>query len=430
MYGIFLPGLSKQRVKLLEIGLGCGMPYGAGASIPLWKGLLPRADVWIAEFNVACVHKFRNEGKTPGVQFLTGDQENPEDVERWVRESGGKFDVIIDDGGHKNSHILNSFQGLWGSLNPGGLYFIEDMQVGRQPEYFGSTHHVMAEVIEGWVDALLMAKSRTVLPLPAGLNFIFCQREACVLSKGRGSDEVTAGPKKNDELWRCGSKDPNIAAFAQLASSLRPVTDKVTTHTYQTMYGIFLPGLSKQRVKLLEIGLGCGMPYGAGASIPLWKGLLPRADVWIAEFNVACVHKFRNEGKTPGVQFLTGDQENPEDVERWVRESGGKFDVIIDDGGHKNSHILNSFQGLWGSLNPGGLYFIEDMQVGRQPEYFGSTHHVMAEVIEGWVDALLMAKSRTVLPLPARTVLPLPAGLNYIFCQREACVLSKVYGSD
>ena len=72
-------------------------------------------------------------------------------------------------------------------------------------------------------------------------------------------------------MWRCGPNDPNINAFAKLAKSLKPVVDKVTLHKYQTMFGIFHSGLASQRVKFLEIGLGCGQPYGVGASIPLWK---------------------------------------------------------------------------------------------------------------------------------------------------------------
>lgn len=75
--------------------------------------------------------------------------------------------------------------------------------------------------------------------------------------------------------WRCGPNDPNIAAFAEMASSFKPVTDKVTAHKYQTMYGIFLPGLAGHSVKFLEVGLGCGMVYGAGASIPVWRYTFP-----------------------------------------------------------------------------------------------------------------------------------------------------------
>jgi hypothetical protein len=57
----------------------------------------------------------------------------------------------------------------------------------------------------------------------------------------------------------------NHVGLGLTAKALKPVTDKVTTHTYQTMYGRFLststlltPKHLKPSVKFLEIGLGCG----------------------------------------------------------------------------------------------------------------------------------------------------------------------------
>ena len=79
--------------------------------------------------------------------ICTGYQDNRADIQRWVEESGGNFDVIVDDGGHRNSHILNTFMGLWRALKPGGLYFIEDLQVGRDWQYRGTSEFVVGEVM-------------------------------------------------------------------------------------------------------------------------------------------------------------------------------------------------------------------------------------------------------------------------------------------
>jgi hypothetical protein len=63
---------------------------------------------------------------------ISGDQGDKATVESWVAKSGGQFHVIIDDGGHKNAQIKTSFDVLFEqALLPGGLYFIEDLQVGR-----------------------------------------------------------------------------------------------------------------------------------------------------------------------------------------------------------------------------------------------------------------------------------------------------------
>ena len=57
---------------MLEIGLGCDMDYGPGASIPVWKTLFQRADIWEAEYNRNCVK--RNTEKLKGINVLTGNQ--------------------------------------------------------------------------------------------------------------------------------------------------------------------------------------------------------------------------------------------------------------------------------------------------------------------------------------------------------------------
>eukprot|EP01034_Spumella_vulgaris_P037638 gene37638-46433_t len=58
------------------------------------------------------------------------DQGDVKTVESWVVQSGGGFHAIIDDGGHQNNQIKTSFDILFEkALLPGGLYFIEDLQV-------------------------------------------------------------------------------------------------------------------------------------------------------------------------------------------------------------------------------------------------------------------------------------------------------------
>lgn len=108
--------------------------------------------------------------------------------------------------------------------------------------------------------------------------------------------------------------------FLNTSKSMSPVTDKVTTHTYQIMYGRFLLPYYAQNptMKMLEIGLGCDMNYGPGASTALWKKLFPKADLWEAEFNADCVEKHRAE-KLKGFNVLIGDQGNETVLDSWVQ---------------------------------------------------------------------------------------------------------------
>ena len=177
-----------KKIKFLEIGLGCKMGYGPGVSVKLWKNLFLETDeIWEAEYEEKCVEMAREEKKLEGIHVVTGDQGNITTLNRWVQETGGDFDIVIDDGGHQYKLILNSIQVLWPQVKPGGLYFIEDLQV--EP--------TMTDHIKGWIDQLLLTTERKNHPsvIPKNVRNIMCQREACVLSK--------CAPNHNDGATYC-----------------------------------------------------------------------------------------------------------------------------------------------------------------------------------------------------------------------------------
>ncbi|CAM4945887.1 unnamed protein product [Rotaria socialis] len=66
-------------------------------------------------------------------------------------------------------------------------------------------------------------------------------------------------------------------------------TDKVTSHNYGLYYEKYLRKYVGSSVDLLEIGLGCGMPYGPGASAHVWRSYLgPLANIHFVEFDRSC----------------------------------------------------------------------------------------------------------------------------------------------
>ena len=64
-------------------------------------------------------------------------------------------------------------------------------------------------------------------------------------------------------------------------------------HSYEVLYGMHLAPLrNRTGLKLLEIGLGCtNYQKTVGASVGLWRRLLPKAELWFAEYNAGCVQK-------------------------------------------------------------------------------------------------------------------------------------------
>jgi hypothetical protein len=211
--------------------------------------------------------------------------------------------------------------------------------------------------------------------------------------------------------------------FYETAKSFTPTTDKVTDHEYHTMYGRFLlPYYDlNPTMRMLEIGLGCDMGYGPGASVAIWKKLFPKAVLWEAEFDAECVEKHR-DGMLKDINVLTGDQMNNTVLDSWIETSGGNFDVVIDDGGHQNCQIWHSFQKLWPTVKPGGLYFIEDMQVGKNRFYNSKTTDTcdgnfrMFEKLKEFGDMMIYGPNRKKYH---------NQDIEYIFCQHEACVLGK-----
>jgi len=155
--------------------------------VALWKKLFPQADLWEAEYNATCVELSTKQGKLDGFNVLVGDQGNNETLDEWIKKSEGGFDVIIDDGGHQNCQIMASFIKLWPTVKPGGLYFIEDLSVGKWKGYKEystascSKKFVFSHKLQEWVDDLvyqgLYGSNKW------DVHFMFCQAEACVLGK-------------------------------------------------------------------------------------------------------------------------------------------------------------------------------------------------------------------------------------------------------
>ena len=81
----------------------------------------------------------------------------------------------------------------------------------------------------------------------------------------------------------------------------------------------------------------------------------------------------------------------------------------------------------------GGLYFIEDLSLGRNPRWDDTRGEaVMSDILQSWLDQLIMPDGADDAVLDAdalrrRKRHPLPQQVAFIFCQAEACVVGKRY---
>lgn len=135
MYEKYLPALRDKPIKMLEIGLGCDMSYGPGASYHLWLEYFPHVDLYFIEYDAKCAKKFAHQ--MTGATIFTGDQADVDFLEDFIRKSGGDFDIIIDDGGHTMNQQITSLKHLFLTVVPGGVYFCEDLQTSFWNNYGG-----------------------------------------------------------------------------------------------------------------------------------------------------------------------------------------------------------------------------------------------------------------------------------------------------
>jgi len=139
--------------------------------------------------------------------------------------------------------------------------------------------------------------------------------------------------------------------FRELLAS----SDKGYHHGYHRFYYPILRGLEKSNVRFLEIGVA------DGRSMKIWNQYFVNAEhlYGIGYKNHQTVYQDKIDEKNT---LFMGDQSDTEFLKRFIGDSGGCFDIVIDDGSHVPSHVKTSFETLWDCVNPNGYYIIEDIE--------------------------------------------------------------------
>ena len=60
--------------------------------------------------------------------LFKGDQSSSQFLSHFVSQTGGGYDIVIDDGSHVPAHVLLTFETLWPSVKEGGVYVVEDIE--------------------------------------------------------------------------------------------------------------------------------------------------------------------------------------------------------------------------------------------------------------------------------------------------------------
>ena len=143
-------------------------------------------------------------------------------------------------------------------------------------------------------------------------------------------------------------------------------TDKFGLNDYTPTYHKLFMHLRDMPIRVLEIGVGgYADDDRGGQSLAVWRDYFPKAQIT----GIDIQKKTLDLG--PRVHILQGSQVDPDFLADLVK-SHGPFDIIIDDGSHRNEHIVQSYQLLFPTLASGGIYVAEDVQTSFHPRFGGS----------------------------------------------------------
>jgi hypothetical protein len=161
-----------------------------------------------------------------------------------------------------------------------------------------------------------------------------------------------------DELTKLADRfgsDKGLAAFAG--------------HGYTRIYSALFAPLRDMPLRLLEIGLlhprDAASPHGGGGegcavarrapSLAMWSAYFPKAQIFgfdIGDFSRVAIER---------CTILRGDMGSRDDLRRLLRDSGGAFDIVIDDGSHASHHQQIALATLFPAVASGGVYIVEDL---------------------------------------------------------------------
>jgi hypothetical protein len=137
-------------------------------------------------------------------------------------------------------------------------------------------------------------------------------------------------------------------------------------HLYLNKYDqLFMP-YRNLIVSLLEIGIQ------NGGSLDVWANYFQSASVIIGcDINPACAALRFASNK---IKLVIGDIQHPS-TQQTILTLAPSLDIVIDDGSHTSSDIIQTFCALFGHVKDGGLYVIEDLHCSYWLDYGGGLYH-------------------------------------------------------
>lgn len=174
------------------------------------------------------------------------------------------------------------------------------------------------------------------------------------------SNETKAKILHRLKAWRAAFHADDLNKLATVHGS-----DKWGGHWYTQHYDFHFKDIRFNRLKIFEIGVGgYDAPYLGGSSLRMWKSYFPNGRITALDI---IDKSLLNERR---IKIYQGSQADPE-LLRKIHAECGPFDIIIDDGSHRNDHVIQTFEVLFPLLKDQGIYVVEDTQTSYFDEFGG-----------------------------------------------------------
>ena len=127
-------------------------------------------------------------------------------------------------------------------------------------------------------------------------------------------------------------------------------TDKqINDNFYTPHYEIYFEKIRHENLKIIEFGVG------KGQSIKMLELYFPNSMIYGVD-KAKCSKTFGDN-----VSILNGDLDNNNFIEKVILETGGEFDIIIEDAEHHMYQQQQLFKTFFKHVKDGGIYIIEDL---------------------------------------------------------------------
>ncbi|HEY8359610.1 MAG TPA: class I SAM-dependent methyltransferase [Ramlibacter sp.] len=131
-------------------------------------------------------------------------------------------------------------------------------------------------------------------------------------------------------------------------------------HHYFDIYDRHFARFRGQQVCIVEIGVS------QGGSLQMWREYFgPQAVIYGVDINPEC-----KQFEGPNTHIVIGDQADRAFL-KTLAASLPPVDILIDDGGHTMKQQVHTFEELFASVQPNGVFLIEDLHTSYWAKWGG-----------------------------------------------------------